>query len=421
MRHTRSAVVAGIAVAALALVAGCSSSGGTASSSTDKVDLKFWMLTLEPSQKPIMDKIIADFEAANPGVTVTLEERAIDAHKEALRQVAGTNAGPDIYRYWEGPGLSGELISAGTSLDLASYYDKYKWNDRFTSAALAGITQYGGYNGVPFTLQGEALYYNKTLFSQAGITAPTTYDELIKDADALVAKGITPIEFGGTVNWHVMRLLDSLIETTCGAATADTLNTTQKGWDTEPCVTQAFTELKTWGDKYINTGFMGMSDADAQQLFYTGKAAMALEGTWFDGMLTDNGVNPDDIGIVPFPTGTDRLYGFGEALYIGKASAHPDQAAAFLDYFTSETAQKEASGAWAAMSVNKDVAPAATNPLDALWPTIFSNASGLYVNNDQNLSLDETTEYWRIQNSVLTGDIAPADAGAQFQKFVDSK
>ena len=32
----------------------------------------------------------------------------------------------------------------------------------------------------------------------------------------------------------------------------------------------------------------------------------------------------------------------------------------------------------------------------------------------------ETTEFWRIQNSVLTGDIDPADAGPEFQKFRDS-
>jgi raffinose/stachyose/melibiose transport system substrate-binding protein len=43
------------------------------------------------------------------------------------------------------------------------------------------------------------------------------------------------------------------------------------------------------------------------------------------------------------------------------------------------------------------------------------------MNNDQNLSLSQTTEYWRIQNLVATGELDPADAGAEFQKFIDQQ
>lgn len=420
MRAKRFGVVA--AIAALATVTACSGGdgdGGEEGSSSAQIDV--WLLTLEDSGQAAVDGWVAGFEEANPGITVNVESRSTDGHKDALRQVAGTGAGPDIYFYWEGPGLGGELVDVGMSLDLADYYAEYSWEDRFSSAAMAGITQYGGYHGVPWTQQGEALYYNKALFEQAGITElPETYDELVAAADTLVASGITPIQFGGTVNWHVMRLLDSQIETFCGVEVADKLNTEQTGWDTEECVTEAFAELKTWGEKYINEGFMGMSNDDSSQLFFTGSAAMALEGTWFDSVATDNGMNAEDVGIFPFPTGTGRLYGFGEALYVTANSDHPDEAAKFLDYISSAQAQAEASGAFGAISVNVEVEPSTDNPLHALWPPIFESATGIYINNDQNLSLDQTTEYWRIQNSVLTGAIAPEDAGATFQAFIDA-
>lgn len=423
MGITRRTAVAGATVAALAAVAGCSSGGGGTGDGGggEATELTVWMLTQEDSQKAALETIVSGFEEANEGVTVTIEERATDAHKDALRQVAGTDAGPDIYFYWEGPGLGGELVDAGMSLDLTEYYEENAWEDRFSEAALAGITQYGGFHGVPWTLQGEALYYNKTLFEEAGITeVPGTYDELVEAADKLVAAGTVPIQFGGTVNWHVMRLLDSLIETTCGADVADQLNTEQTGWDTEECVTEAFTELRTWGDKYANEGFMGVSNDDSNQLFFGGQAAMALEGTWFDSFVTDNGMDPETVGIFPFPTGTGRLYGFGEALYVSSESEHPDEAAAFLDYASSTEVQTEVAGAFAAIPVNSEVAPSTDNPLHALWPEIFEEATGMYINNDQNLSLDQTTEYWRIQNSVLTGDLDPADAGPEFQKFIDA-
>lgn len=414
----RSAVQLLTAAGVLGLASACG--GGSGGGGDD--ELTIWMLTLEPTQKKAMDAVVKGFQDANPGVSVKVQERATDAHKDALRQVAGTDSGPDVFWYWEGPGLAGELIDAGMSLDLKEYYDQYGWADRFSTAAMDNITQYGGFDGVPWTLQAEAVFYNKTLFEKAGITTPpTTYDELKAAADRLVAAGTTPIQFGGTVNWHVMRLLDSLIETECGADLADSLNKGDGDWGKEPGVTAAFTELKTWGDKYFNEGFMGISNDDSSQLFYTGQAAMALEGTWFDANVAENGMDPATVGIFPFPTGTGRMYGFGEGFYVNSGSDKADLAAKFLDHATSEQVQRDSVvGAWSPMSVNTAVAPATDNPLHELWPPVYEQAQGLYLNNDQNLSLGETTEYWRIQNSVLTGDLDPADAGAEFQKYRDA-
>lgn len=432
MRKNRMVALAATTAFGLAALTACSSGNGGGSTTGDattggeapagdNVELKLWLLTQEPSQKEGINTIVAGFEEAHPGITVTVEERQTDAHKDALRQVAGTDAGPDIYFYWEGPGLGGELVDAGMSLDLTGYYDEYGWQDRFSDATLTGITQYGGFHGVPWTQQAQALYYNKTLFEQAGITdEPATYDDLIAAADELVAAGITPIQFGGTVNWHVMRLLDNILETECGAETHDALNASEASWAEESCVAPAFTELKTWADQYTNAGFMGVSNDESSQLFFTGDAAMALEGTWFDAQVVDNGMDPETVGIFAFPTGTGRLYGFGEALYITATSAHPDEAAVFLDYMSDVEAQTATRGAWGATSVNKNVEPTTDNPLHALWPPIFEAGTGLFMNNDQNFSLDVTTEYWRIQNAVITGEIDPADAGAQLQRFIDS-
>ena len=416
MRFKKTLTSIALGAASVVVLSGCSGGGGADDANT----LTFWTVTQQETQSAAMDKIISDFEADHPDVTINVEERSVDEMKTAMRQTAGTNSGPDIYRYWEGYGLGGELVDAGVSLDLTEYYEKYGWEDRFTAASMSSITQYGGFHGVPFIQATEALYYNKTLFEQAGITdVPTTYDELVAAAEKLVAAGITPIEFGGTVNWHVMRLLDSLVETTCGADTADALTTGDGDWGSEPCVAEAFTELKSWGDNYLNDGFMGISNDDSSQLFFSGQAAMALEGTWLDAQIVDNGMDPAEVGIFAFPTGTDRLYGFGEGLYIDAATDKADLAAEFLDYFTSDEAQSGAEGAWSPISANVNVQPAETDTLAPYWVDMIAASTGLYVNNDQNFSTAVTGEYTRIQNAVLTGDIDPADAGAEFQKFRD--
>ena len=81
---------------------------------------------------------------------------------------------------------------------------------------------------------------------------------------------------------------------------------------------------------------------------------------------------------------------------------------------------KASGGTWAAISVNKDVPVGDANPLDALWEPIMSSATQMYNNFDQALSLNETTEYWRIQNAVLIGEMTPEEAGPAMQKFIDA-
>src|SRR3954471_24700126 len=119
---------------------------------------------------------------------------------------------------WAGLRLRGEIIKSGLALDMSKYYSQYKWDDRFIGPALSFSKQYtGGRFGLPYTFRGEALYYNKALFKKAGIAEPPkTYSELADDAGKLAAAGVPAITFGGTVNWHLMRLMDELLEVKCG-------------------------------------------------------------------------------------------------------------------------------------------------------------------------------------------------------------
>ncbi|WAH98537.1 ABC transporter substrate-binding protein [Arthrobacter sp. MMS18-M83] len=412
------------ALAALALLAGCGAGvSSSAADSSGKTVVTWWTLNQSaPSADDQINKLISDFEAANPTIKIERTSRAVDAHKDALRTAIGTSAAPDIYNYWAGPGLGGELVKANASADLADYYKQYNWESRFTSAALNPVKQYGGFQGVPWKLNGEGIYYNKTLFAKAGITElPTTIDELNGAAAKLKSAGITPIEFGGTVNWHVMRLLDTFLEGYCGSAKFDQLVSNKANWGQEDCVTKSFTNLAKWSKDYLNPGFIGINNDESSALFYTGRAAMALEGDWFNKNISDQKVNMDDFGVFPLPSGTGRLYGFEEAEYIGKDSPHKDAAAKFLDYLTSTKVQQQVLGTFGTQSVNKDVTPSTTaNALGKSWDGIFKDAKGLYMNNDQNLSQSATTEYWRIQNLVATGGLDPAKAGSEFQKFLDS-
>lgn len=184
----------------------------------------------------------------------------------------------------------------------------------------------------------------------------------------------------------------------------------------------SFTDLKTWADNYLQDGWIGVDNDEATQLLYQDQAAMALEGDWMISQFADAGRDAEEFGVFQIPTGTNRLYGFSEGMYISENSAHQDEAAKFLDYITSAEVQTEHSSVFAAISVNQEVEPEGEQPsLVGEFVELFGSADGVYVNNDQNFPLEVTTEFWRIQNSVATGDIAPEDAGREFQAFIDSR
>jgi raffinose/stachyose/melibiose transport system substrate-binding protein len=408
-------------IAGAVMIAGLTGCAG--GSGSGKTEVTWFKLTeTAETANDTINGIIADYEEANPDIDIVVEERSTDAHKDALRTTLGTSGAPDIFFSWAGPGLGGEFIEAGASLNLEKYYEEYGWADRFSETAMETVTQYGGYDGVPYTQRGEALFYNKDLFAEAGVAAaPTTYEELVAAAEKLKAAGITPIQFGGTVNWHLMRLLDSILETKCGADGYQALVTKKASWADEACVTETFTEFDTWTSNYLNDGFISINNDESSALFYSGNAAMALEGDWFNQSIRDNGMDEASVGIFPIPTGTGRMYGFNENNYISSNAKNPDEAAKFLDYLTSDEAQEKFIAAFGSRSVNVDVKTEAGSELDQAWGPIFENATGVFMNNDQNLSLAETTEYWRIQNLVATGELEPAKAGAEFQKFIDQQ
>jgi raffinose/stachyose/melibiose transport system substrate-binding protein len=420
-RRTGVAIVATMAAAALALT-GCSGSSG--GGSNGKVTLNYWITTQQGPAETGLKSMIKDFEKKNPTITVNVTEKSTDNLKTSLRQAAGTPAMPDVYFQWSGLGLGGTYVKQGVDLDLTKYYKQYGWDKRFTKTALSSVTQYGGYHGVPYTADVEAVVYNKALFKKAGITStPTTYGELTADAAKLKAAGITPIEFGGSVNWYVMRLLDNLLETKCGSATFDKLTALKGNWGTASCVTDSFTELKTWATKYFNPGWVSETDAQGQTVFYQKKAAMALEGDWFGGFLKAANFSPtSDLGVFPFPTGTGRIYGLQQANYISKTSKNPDAAAKFLNYWMSVDTQNKYAGDFSQIPVVNG-AKVGDNGVGITqdFVTLSKQATGQFQNNDQTLPLDVTTEYWRIMNGVATGSIAPSDAGAQMQKFIKNR
>ncbi|SLN27210.1 Multiple sugar-binding protein precursor [Aquimixticola soesokkakensis] len=421
MTNSHRKTVLGRLLCAATLGAGALGALGTTGAMAQEIDI--WTLNFSSEKaNNALNAIAQEFEEANPGVDIIWTQRGVDELKTALRVSAGTDSGPDIFFSWAGLGLGGEYVAAGMSQPLDSYYDSYKWDDTLLPTAAAFASSYGdGHkHGVPFTFKGEAVYYNKALFEKAGITEePTTYDALVAAAQALKDAGIPAFAFGGSVNWHVMRLMDVLLETECGAQTHDALVAMEANWSETPCATEAFAQMQMWGENYFLKPFMGIDQPQSFNLFVAGRAAMMLEGNWLVQQLNEVS-DLDNYGLFAFPTGTDRLYGFAEYHYISAGADDPDMAAKFLDYFNSTDVQQRYLGAMTTNSVNADVVYENQLPLETEWNALFAQYDAMFVNGDQGFPASVTAEYFRVINQTATGDMTPQDAADALQSYIDN-
>ncbi|MFE9749055.1 extracellular solute-binding protein [Saccharothrix saharensis] len=111
---------------------------------------------------------------------------------------------------------------------------------------------------------------------------------------------------------------------------------------------------------------VGLSGAEAEQLFKEGKAAMTITGPWAVPGFQDAGV---DFGLVPVPPGTARqvTLGFTTSLALN-AELTPQKAAAahrFMSYWMEEDTQRRWMEESGDPSIRVDRTTPVTNPLGA--------------------------------------------------------
>lgn len=192
MRMPRRALAA--AVVALALPLSACGSGGDEGGSTDasgKVegDITFQTWNLRANFKPYFEGLIADFEKKYPGTNVKWVDQPAEGYADKISADAAGGTLPDVVNV--SPDLVAPLAKAGLALDLDKSAAKYKKEYLPGAWASHEIPGMEGTFAFPWYLNTGPLFYNKSLFKEAGLDAskpPKTYDELFDDALELADK-----------------------------------------------------------------------------------------------------------------------------------------------------------------------------------------------------------------------------------------
>ncbi len=86
------------------------------------------------------------------------------------------------------------------------------WKDTINPGALSIYAYKGKQYGVPWDMGMIGVWYNKDLFTKAGISAPpATWADFLADVSKLKAAGIVPLAIAGKDKWPSMHLWTYLV------------------------------------------------------------------------------------------------------------------------------------------------------------------------------------------------------------------
>jgi multiple sugar transport system substrate-binding protein len=134
--------------------------------------------------------IIRDFEATHPKIKVTYAKQSPRQYRERLQSAIGRGEGPDVFRFhntWV-PMLRNELAQVPATVMTAS-----EFSSSFYPTASSDLVGGQSIYGIPIMIDGLGLYYNEDLFAAAGVTAPTTWEELLAIVPKLTVKNESTI------------------------------------------------------------------------------------------------------------------------------------------------------------------------------------------------------------------------------------
>jgi raffinose/stachyose/melibiose transport system substrate-binding protein len=334
----KKSLLAGLAVSAAAvlLLTGCTGGAptGTAASGDGKTVSYLIGQPDTPEQLAGIKKEMQRFEQES-GVAVDLQVVPNSSARTLVQTRLRSGKGPDVFGYDTGPGFAGVLAKAGLLYDLTDHVKKAGWG--IYDWAQPSVTFGGKFYGIPDQIEQVGLYYNKDLFKEYGLEAPTTLAALETAAKKIKAEGRIPFAAGDKDGWEGGHLLSMALASQVGADEMAKLIGGETSWDSAGVKSA----LGTWAG-FQKAGYLppspnGIAYDNSNALFYSGKAAMNPTGTWLIQTLKD--AAKFDVGFVNFP-GPDgeavATTGLGSGTFMSAGTKNTTAALKLMDFLASD-------------------------------------------------------------------------------------
>ncbi|MFC0529520.1 ABC transporter substrate-binding protein [Phytohabitans kaempferiae] len=260
------------------LLSGCG--GGDSGDEGNEIVLDFpsWQVN-EPGNGDVLKAIVADFEKTHPNVKVNLYFVSNDDFQNQMVTRLSAGRPPDVIasgNHFFAFAATGQLEPLDERLKSSGLLDQ--WRD-FSKERIIDGQQLA----LPLHALTRVIFYNETFLQQAGVTAPPSTPEGLRDAvNKLGAAGGSNFNpWGATTTSHsnLFGESNSFIVGMGGAWITD------GRWSVTDPKTVAAVELYRELAKKAPPGLNG---GQYRQLLADGKVAMSHDGNWVQSFLDDN-------------------------------------------------------------------------------------------------------------------------------------
>lgn len=260
------------------------SASGSSSSSGPKPALAQWY---HQYGEEGTQQAVEGYAKAYPDANVTVTWKPGDYDQTTAASLL-TSSGPDVFEYGNGPTI--DMIKGGQVADLTGLLGDAASD--FNPAMLKRMTYDGKLWAIPQVIDMQILVYRKSLLEKAGVTPPTTIDELIAAAQKLTVDKTKGLFLGNDGGVGLMG------GPTLFSAGLDYLNDDGSfGFDDDRAVAALGKLREMFTSKYLLLAApKDWYDASA---LTSGLTAMQFTGLWtFPSIQKEIG---DDFGVVPWP------------------------------------------------------------------------------------------------------------------------
>lgn len=303
----RQQFLATVAATALAVTA-C---GSTDAADEDSAGAGLSGQTLEVAavwsgaEQEAFEEVLALF-AERTGADVTYSSAGDDLPTVLQTRVDGKN--PPNVAVLPQPGLIKQFAEAGSLTPLA---------DEVETAVAENYVELwqelGKVDGTNYAVFFKAtnkstVWYNDELFSEAGVTPPANYDDLVTTARTLADSGISPFSVAGADGWTLTDWFENIFLQIAGPEKYDQLSRHEIPW-TDPTVKETLTVMaELFDDDFVAGGAQGALQTDfpssVTDVFGDdAKAAMVYEGDFVSGVIASStsAVVGESAKFFPFP------------------------------------------------------------------------------------------------------------------------
>ncbi|SDY64941.1 ABC transporter substrate-binding protein [Herbiconiux ginsengi] len=419
MHYKGVAVLAGIALAAVSL-AGCSNTPSGGDSSTLKV------AGLGAGDHDAL-VAVGDAFTKETGIKLDISEDGSANYATTLRTQLGAGTGPDVFFVYPGsgsPGAQKTLAEAGLLEDLSSLGFESKIPPAYVDAATYDDKSYL----VPMTQGLIGAIYNDTAMQEAGLTAPTTFSEVLQFcADAKTA-GKTAFAQGFLDEFIPQMIPYALTPTLVygpdpdfAAQQADGSATfADSGWK------EAFDEYKQMTDAgCFQPNFQGTSFVDSAGMVGRGESLALVGVNAFLQQIQDAAPDGTTFAIRPLPA-TDNpddtriAAAFAAGYGVNAKAKNKDSAMKFAEYLATPEAQALYAKTAAGLPVFIPEGFEADPVLADMIPYLADNKFSPYPDQGWPNNRVSAVHASALQQ-LLSGDISVDDALAQMDQAYNSK